>query len=157
MEGTTRIKSKTPTVYDASGREDKMESTTRIKSKTPTVYDASGRIGAAGVSGRIGAAFIACSISIISIGILTAIRQIFPFNEWLVPNIALAQYGGIFLYSHLLWISSWVILYFGLRNKRHFGNIRQWMIIFIGSVLATTLIAMYDLGWMEVFTLFMPR
>jgi hypothetical protein len=140
-----------------------MEGTTRIKSKTPTVYDASGRIAsarrmaAAGVSGRIGAAFIACSISIISIGILTAIRQIFPFNEWLVPYIALAQYGGIFLYSHILWISSWVILYFGLRNKRHFGSIRQWMIIFIGSVLATTLIAMYDLGWMEVFTLFIPR
>src|SRR5918993_5315700 len=104
MENTTRIKSKTPTVYDASGR--------------IGAAGVSGRIGAAGVSGRIGAAFIACSISIISIGILTAIRQIFPFNEWLVPNIALAQYGGIFLYSHLLWISSWVILYFGLRNKR---------------------------------------
>ena len=148
MENTTRIKSKTPTVYDASGRENKMEGTTRIKSKTPTVYDA---------SGRIAAAFIACSISIISIGILTAIRQIFPFNEWLVPHIALAQYGGIFLYSHLLWISSWVILYLGLRNKHHFGSIRQWMIIFIGSILAATIIAMYDLGWMEVFTLFIPR
>ena len=157
MESTTRIKSKTPTVYNASGRENKMESTTRIKSKTPTVYNAAGRIAAAGVSGRIAAAFIACSTSIISIGILTAIRQIFPFNEWLIPHIALAQYGGIFLYSHLLWISSWVILYVGLRNKRHFGNIKQWMVIFIGSVLATTLIAMYDLGWMEVFTLFIPR
>ena len=134
-----------------------MEGTTRIKSKTPTVYDASGRTAAAAVSGRIAAAFIACSISIISIGILTAIRQIFPFNEWLVPYIALAQYGGIFLYSHLLWISSWAILYFGLRNKHQFGSIRQWMLIFIGSILAATLIVMYDLGWMEVFTLFIPR
>ena len=140
MEGTTRIKSKTPTVYNASDR-----------------ITASGRIAAAGVSGRIAAAFIACSISIISIGILTAIRQIFPFNEWLVPHIALAQYGGIFLYSHLLWISSWAILYFGLRNKRHFGNIRQWMIIFIGSVLATTLMMIYVLDWMKIFTLFIPR
>ena len=125
-----------------------MESKTRINSISASVY---------GVSGSIAAAFIACSISIISIGILTAIRHTFPFNEWLVPHIALAQYGGIFLYSHLLWISSWVILYLGLRNKHHFGSIRQWMIIFIGSVLATTLMMMYVLDWMKIFTLFIPR
>ncbi len=134
-----------------------MEGTTRIKSKTPTVYDAAGRIAAAGVSGRIAAAFIACSISIISIGILTAIRQIFPFNEWLVPHSLLGQYGGIFLYSNLIWIASWILLYFQLKKRITFGHIRYWMIIFIGSVLATTLMMMYVLDWMKIFTLFIPR
>ena len=125
-----------------------MESKKRINSITVSSY---------GVSGSIAAAFIACSISIISIGILTAIRHTFPFNEWLVPHILLAQYGGIFLYSHLIWIASWILLYFQLKKRTTFGNIRQWMIIFIGSILATTLIMMYILNWMKVFILFIPQ
>ena len=125
-----------------------MESKTRINSKTAFAY---------GVSGSVAAAFIACSISILSIGILTAIRHTFPFNEWLVPYSSLSQYGGIFLYSHLIWVSSWVILYLKLKNKINFGHIKQWMIIFIGSVLGATLIMMYILNWMKVFILFMPQ
>ena len=113
-----------------------MESKTRIKSKTPPIY---------GISGSIAAAFIACSISIISIVILTAIRHTFPFNEWLVPHSPLSQYGGIFLYSHIIWIASWILLYSQLQKRITFGHIRHWMIIFIGSVLATTLIMMYVL------------
>src|SRR5215212_811041 len=97
-----------------------MESkTTRIKSINASVY---------GVSGSIAAAFIACSISIISIGILTAIRHTFPFNDWLVSHILLGQYGGIFLYSHLIWIVSWILLYFQLKKRITFGNIRHWVI-----------------------------
>jgi hypothetical protein len=125
-----------------------MESKTRINSITASIY---------GVSGSIAAAFIACSISIISIGILTAIRHTFPFNEWLVPTSLLSQYGGIFLYSHLIWIASWILLYSQLKKRITFGQIRHWMIIFIGSVLSTTLIMMYVLDWMKIFILFIPR
>jgi hypothetical protein len=97
-----------------------MESKTRINSITASVYE---------VSGSIAAAFIACSISIISIGILTVIRHTFPFNEWLVPHSLLSQDGGIFLYSQLIWIASWILLYFQLKKRITFGHIKHRMII----------------------------
>src|SRR5918994_2140848 len=125
-----------------------MESKTRINSITASVY---------GVSGSIAAAFIACSISIISIGILTAIRHTFPFNEWLVPNSLLGQYGGIFFFYYFFLIKRWVFFFFQLKKKINFLKIKNLIIIFIGSVLATTLIMMYVLDWMKIFTLFLPR
>src|SRR5918912_1275626 len=66
------------------------------------------------ISGKVMAAFIAASIGLLSIGVLTYLRDSI---QWLVliwkPTASL---GGVMLYGYLIWVFSWIILYFALRN-----------------------------------------
>src|SRR5919106_1245810 len=63
------------------------------------------------VSGAVVAAIIAASIGLVALGILTYFRTVEPLKTWLVPYAPASQYGGIFLYTKVIWGILWVGLF----------------------------------------------
>ncbi len=79
-------------------------------------------LSATQVSGAIAATIIAASIGLIAVGVLTYFRNVEPLKIWLVPYEPTAQYGGIFLYSKVIWVIAWVGLFFALRHRQKTGT-----------------------------------
>jgi plastocyanin len=107
-------------------------------------------LSATKVSGAVAAAIIAASIGIAAMGVLTYIRKEEPFKTWLVPYTPTAQYGGIFLYSNIIWGLSWIGLFFALRRKQNVGTLRIWLIFFLVSLGIGTGFAEASLNWSQL-------
>lgn len=107
------------------------------------------------VSGPVVAAIVAASIGIITLGVLTYIRGIEPFKTWLVPYTPAAQYGGIFLYSNVIWGILWVGLFLALRRRQssNMGNLRTWLVFFLVSLGVGTGFAEASLDWSQLTTI----
>jgi hypothetical protein len=114
------------------------------------------------LSGKVMAAFIAASIGLLSIGVLTYLRDSI---QWLVviwkPTASL---GGVILYGCLIWVVSWIILYFSLRNVRikksndnNSGgfkikkDLKVCLIVFFLSLTITTILIEISLKWLPLF------
>ncbi len=113
------------------------------------------------LSGKVMAAFIAASIGLLSIGVLTYLRDNIL---WLVviwqPTAAL---GGVMLYGYLIWVISWIVLYFTLRNVRIKKSnndsgrttikkdLKVWLIVFFVSLSITTILIEISLKWLPLF------
>lgn len=104
------------------------------------------------VSGSVAAAFIAASIGIAAMGVLTFMRKEEPFKTWLVPYAPTAQYGGIFLYSNVIWGALWVGLFFALRRKQEVGSLRVWLMFFLIFLGIGTGFAEASLNWSQLST-----
>ena len=104
------------------------------------------------VSGAVAAAIIAASIGLAAIGVLTYVRRTDPFKVWLVPYIPTAQYGGIFLYSNVIWGALWVGLFFALRHRESAGTLRTWLLFFLASLAVGTGFAEASLNWNQLST-----
>jgi N-methylhydantoinase B/oxoprolinase/acetone carboxylase alpha subunit len=91
-------------------------------------------LSATQVSGAVVAAIIAASIALIAVGVLTYFRKVEPLKTWLVPYLPAAQYGGIFLYTKVIWGIVWVGLFFALRHKQKMGTMRTWLLFFLISL-----------------------
>lgn len=102
------------------------------------------------VSGAVAAAFLAASISIAAIGVLTYIRDIEPFHTWLVPYTPTAQYGGIFLYSNVIWGILWVGLFFALRRRQEAGTLKTWLVFFVISLAVSIAFVEASLSWSQL-------
>lgn len=104
------------------------------------------------VSGGVAAAIIAASIALAAMGILTYLRKVEPLATWLVPYEPTAQYGGIFLYSNVIWGVLWVGLFFALRNKQNAGTAKTWLIFFLVFLGIGTAFAEASLDWGQLST-----
>jgi hypothetical protein len=115
------------------------------------------------LSGKVMAAFIAASIGLLSIGVLTYLRDsILWFVVIWKPTAAL---GGVMLYGYLIWVISWIILYFSLRNVRikksndnnNCGrtkikrDLKVCLIVFFLSLTITTILIEISLKWLPLF------
>jgi plastocyanin len=110
-------------------------------------------LSATQVSGTVAAAIIAASIGLVAMGVLTYIRKAEPFKTWLVPYTPTAQYGGIFLYSNVIWGMLWTGLFFALRHKQNMGILRTWLLFFLISLGAGTALAEASLDWSQLPTI----
>ena len=110
-------------------------------------------LSATQVSGAVVAAIIAASIGLVALGVLTYFRGVEPFKTWLVPYAAAAQYGGIFLYTKVIWGIVWVGLFFALRHKQNVGNLRTWLLFFLISLGVGTALAVASLDWSQLLTI----
>jgi hypothetical protein len=97
-----------------------------------------------GTSGKVAAAFLAVSISIIILGILSYFRTQLPWLEIYKP---IAVYGGILVYSYVICGVLWTGLYLLLRQKEKIGNLNVWITIFIISVIVSTILIEASLKW----------
>jgi plastocyanin len=104
------------------------------------------------VSGAVVAAIIAASVAIAAMGVLTYFRKVEPLKTWLVPYVPTAQYGGIFMYSNVIWGVLWVGLFFALRSRQNFGNLRTWLVFFLVFLGAGSVFAMASLDWSQLQT-----
>ena len=102
------------------------------------------------VSGAVVAAIIAASIALAAVGVLTYFRKVEPLKTWLVPYLPAAQYGGIFLYTKVIWGLIWVGLFFALRHKQKMGNMRTWLLFFLLSLGVGTALSVASLDWSEL-------
>lgn len=100
------------------------------------------------VSGKVAAIFIASSVSIVIIGILTYMRKQLPWLEIYPPA---GTFSGIWFYGYIIWAILWTGLFFLLRNKEIFGNIKIWLALFLASLAASTLLIEASLNWSLVF------
>jgi hypothetical protein len=100
------------------------------------------------VSGKVAAIFIASSISIIILGILTYTRKQLPWLEIYSPA---GTFSGIWFYSYIIWAVLWVVLYFLLRNKQSAGSIRLWLLLFLASLTASSVLIEMSLNWSLLF------
>jgi plastocyanin len=107
-------------------------------------------LSATQVSGAVVAAIIAASIGLVAIGILTYFRQVEPLKTWLVPYIPASQYGGIFLYTKVIWGILWVGLFFALRHRQKMGTLRTWLLFFLISLGIGTALAVASLDWSQL-------
>jgi plastocyanin len=123
----------------------------RIKNVSALIPSLS--LSATQVSGAVVAAIIAASIGLVAIGILTYIRGIEPFKTWLVPYAPAAQYGGIFLYTKVIWGIVWVGLFSALRHRQNTGTIRSWLLFFLISLGVGTALAVASLDWSQLPTI----
>lgn len=102
------------------------------------------------VPGSLAAAFLSSSIAIVLMGVMVYLRgdvlkstlEIFP---------ALGTFGGIWLYSYLIWLALWAILHFTLRGRDFSGSPRFWINFFVAAVLLGILIAEASLEWNTLF------
>lgn len=101
------------------------------------------------VSGKVAAIFVASSVSIVMIGIFTYLRKQLPWLEIYTPA---GTFSGIWFYSYVRWAVLWISLYFILRHKQTAGNIRIWLVFFLASLAASTLLIEASLNWSLVFT-----
>ncbi|MGI0049348.1 MAG: cupredoxin domain-containing protein [Nitrososphaera sp.] len=102
------------------------------------------------VSGAVAAAIIAASLGIAAVGALTYVRKMEPFSTWLVPYEPTAQFGGIFLYSNVIWGALWVGLFFALRHRQNAGSLRTWLLFFLVSLGIGTGFAETSLNWSQL-------
>jgi plastocyanin len=102
------------------------------------------------VSGAVVAAIIAASIALIAVGVLTYFRKVEPLKTWLVPYLPAAQYGGIFLYTKVIWGIVWVGLFFALRHKQKMGTMRTWLLFFLISLGIGTALSVASLDWSQL-------
>jgi plastocyanin len=107
-------------------------------------------LSATQVSGAIVAAIIAASVALAAVGVLTYFRKVEPLKTWLVPYVPASQYGGIFLYTKVIWGIVWVGLFFALRHKQKMGNMRTWLLIFLASLGIGTALSVDSLDWSEL-------
>jgi plastocyanin len=105
------------------------------------------------VSGAVVAAMIAASIALVALGVLTYLRKTEPLETWLVPYTPTAQYGGIFLYSNVIWGVMWVGLFFALRQRQNVGTLRSWLVFFLASLGVGSGLAMASLDWSQMSTI----
>jgi plastocyanin len=117
--------------------------------KTPSLIP-SLNLSATQVSGAVVAAIIAASIGLVAIGILTYFRQVEPLKTWLVPYEPAAQYGGIFLYTKVIWGILWIGLFFALRHRQKMGTLRTWLLFFFISLGIGTALAVASLDWSQL-------
>jgi plastocyanin len=117
--------------------------------KTPSLIP-SLNLSATQVSGAVVAAIIAASIGLVAIGILTYFRQVEPLKTWLVPYEPTAQYGGIFLYTKVIWGILWIGLFFALRHRQKMGTLRTWLLFFFISLGIGTALAVASLDWSQL-------
>jgi plastocyanin len=96
---------------------------------------------------------IAASIGLVALGVLTYIRKVEPFKTWLVPYAPAALYGGIFLYTKVIWGMVWVGLFFALRHRQNMGNLRSWLLFFLVSLGIGTVLAVTSLDWSQLTTI----
>ncbi|HJU33790.1 MAG TPA: plastocyanin/azurin family copper-binding protein [Nitrososphaera sp.] len=104
------------------------------------------------VSGAVVAAIIAASIALLAVGVLTYFRKVEPLKTWLVPYVPAAQYGGIFLYTKVIWGILWIGLFIALRRKQKIGNMRTWLLFFLISLGIGTALSVASLNWSELST-----
>ena len=83
-------------------------------------------------------------------GVMTYMRKTEPLKTWLVPYVPTAQYGGIFLYSNVIWGMLWVGLFFALRRKQELGNLRTWLTFFLILLGVGTGFAVASLDWSQL-------
>ncbi len=100
------------------------------------------------VGGKIAAVFIASSAAIISIGVLTYLRKQLP---WLGVYSPAGTFSGIWFYSYVFWGILWVGLYLVLRRRERAGSIKLWLVLFLASLAATTILVEASLKWGLVF------
>lgn len=104
------------------------------------------------VSGAVAAAIIAASIAIAAMGVLAYFRQSEPLKTWLVPYVPTSQYGGIFLYSNVIWGVLWVGLFLALRHKHNVGTAKTWLTFFLVFLGIGTAFAEASLDWSQLGT-----
>jgi plastocyanin len=104
------------------------------------------------VSGAVVAAIIAASIALVALGVLTYLRKTEPLKTWLVPYTPTAQYGGIFLYSNVIWGVLWAGLFLAFRHRHNVGTLRSWLVFFLVSLGLGTGLAISSLDWSQLST-----
>lgn len=100
------------------------------------------------VEGKVAAAFIASSVAIIAIGLLTFLRKQLPWLEFYSPA---GTFSGIWFFSYALWGILWLGLFLLLRRRERVGSIKTWLILFFGSLAVTTILVEASLKWHLVF------
>lgn len=98
-------------------------------------------------SGKIAAIFIATSVAILMVGILTP-TWIKLQQPWLEVYKPAAGYSGVYFFSHLVWAVLWAGLYFGLRHKEHVGTVKLWLLVFVMSLAIATGLITGSLPWL---------
>ena len=102
------------------------------------------------VPGSLAAAFLSSSIAVVLMGVMVYLRgdvlkstlEIFP---------ALGTFGGIWLYSYLIWLALWVVLYVAMRGRDFSGSLRFWINFFVAAVLLGILIVEASFEWSTLF------
>lgn len=100
------------------------------------------------VEGRVASVFIASSLAVLIIGVLTYLRKQIPWLEVYAPA---GTFSGIWFYSYIVWALVWVIAYFVLRDKERVGSLKQWLVIFLSSVAIATVLIEISLKWSLIF------
>jgi hypothetical protein len=102
------------------------------------------------VPGSLAAAFLSSSIAVVLMGIMVYLR-----GGVLKPTLeiypALGTFGGIWLYSYLIWLVLWVILYAVMRARADVGSLAYWVNFFIVAVLLGIVIAEASFEWSTLF------
>lgn len=102
------------------------------------------------VPGSLAAAFLSSSIAIILLGMMVYLREE-VLRSTLEIYPALGTFGGIWLYSYLIWLVLWIVLYFALRGRASMGNLSTWINFFVVATLLGILITLASLEWNTLF------
>lgn len=94
------------------------------------------------------AALLAAALGMLTLAVVNVFTAAFkPFNAWVhevgklwMPGAAgIGPYSGKETLSLIVWVGSWIVLYFALRHREM--NLSRWVIVFlVGVGVATTLI-----------------
>jgi hypothetical protein len=98
------------------------------------------------VPGSLAAAFLSSSIAIVLMGVMVYLRED-VLNLILGIYPALGTFGGIWLYSYLIWLVLWVGLYFALRGRASMGSLSSWTNFFVIAALLGMLISLASVEW----------
>jgi len=99
-------------------------------------------------SGKVASAFIASSVSILTIGIFGYLRNQLPLLQVYSPA---GTFSGIWLYSYVTWVILWVVLFLTLRQREKMGTIKVWLTLFLASSATTTILIEASLNWSSIF------
>jgi hypothetical protein len=102
------------------------------------------------VPGSLAAAFLSSSIAIILMGVMVYLREE-VLNSILGIYPVMGTFGGIWLYSYLIWLVLWIVLYFALRRRASMGSLSTWTNFFIVAALLGIFISLASLEWMALF------
>jgi hypothetical protein len=102
------------------------------------------------VPGSLAAAFLSSSITAVLFGLMVYFRNGF-LNSTLQIYPPTGTFGGIWLFSYLIWLILWVVLYFALRHRDSVGTLPGWTTLFLIAILIGVLIAEASFDWSTLF------
>jgi hypothetical protein len=97
------------------------------------------------VPGRLGATFLSSSITILLFGMMVSCQ-----DGLLRPMLALLPMpalGSMICLGYLIWVFSWIVLYYILSGRESVGTLPVWTAIVLGATLLCILIAEMSFAW----------
>jgi hypothetical protein len=98
------------------------------------------------ISGRLAAAFFSTSVAAVVLGMLICLRD-GVLKDMLTVYTPAAAFGGVWLYSYLIWIVLWTASHLALRRRESLGTLPAWTVIFVASVLTEILLGQITVEW----------